>query len=130
VNVEFASGVRVRLVELHQTETYEGLLEGLPTTEMNAETIKALREERPGVYVIPPIETPIEWNEKRPYPFGRPASLPGIRCLVRLRSWDGDFFREGAFAWFQGTWGLPIDDAALEAFRRLHWAAHSAKHEV
>ena len=130
VEIEFATRVRVRLVELRQTVTYEGLLEGLPTTEMNARHIEALRLERPGVYVIPPIETAIEWSEKRPYPFGRPASLPGIQCLARLRSSDGLFFREGAFAWFQGTWGLPIDDAALEAFRHLDWAAHSERHEV
>lgn len=42
VEIELRGGVRARLVQLEQSGFYEGLLEGVPTREMNARSIAAL----------------------------------------------------------------------------------------
>lgn len=121
--IEFASGGRVRLVELNQSRTYGGLLEGLPTRDSNARHLEALSQKYPGLSIVQAVETPIEWSDDRPYPFGEPARLPAIECVARLQSVeDGIYFRTGVFAWFQSSWALPIDGTVLELFRSLAWS--------
>ncbi len=130
LEIELAGGVRVRLVELHQVETYDGLLEGVPRTKTNALHIERLREKYPGICVLPPVETPLS-SAPRPHPFGPPARLPSIQCVARFKAMeDGCAYREGRFAWFQPTWAPPIDAAALEAFRRLDWPSCSTRYEL
>jgi hypothetical protein len=129
--IEFAGGVRVRLVELHQVETYDGLLEGVPRTRTNARHVDAIREAHPGICVLPPVETPLPSSPtSRVHPFGLPARLPSVQCVARFEANEvGSAYREGRFAWFQPTWALPIDAAVLEAFRHLDWTSCSTRHE-
>ncbi|MEM7607583.1 MAG: hypothetical protein AAF411_19690 [Myxococcota bacterium] len=129
--IEFANGERVRLVELRQTETYEGLLEGLPTEEMNARRISALRNKHPNLYVLPAKQTPIEWHHERAYPFGTPASLPPVQCVGRMYALEeGIYFRTATFAWFQSAWALPIEPPVLMAFREIEWSEVTVREEL
>ena len=130
--IEFASGEGVQLIELRQLAHYEGLLEGLPTREMNARYLDGLRRTRPEVRLIPPLETPIEWSEARAYPFGTPSALPPVLCEARFRGRDDDplYVREASVAWFQSTWAFPIDEAILTALRALDWLSISSRHEI
>ena len=131
IEIEFAHGVLVQLAELHQKRTYEGLLEGLPTKEMNSQQIQALRNEHRSLHLIQPTERPIEWEGPTPYPFGTPSSLPPIQCVARLQAREDPVsIREGIFAWFQGTWAPPIEEATLGEFGRLDWVKHSQRQEL
>lgn len=129
--IEFLHQVSVDVIGLAQSESYEGLLAGLPTKEMNARRIEQLRAENPGVHLLPPVETPIEWTRPRPYPFGTPASLPLVLCVSRLRTVeDGIYERTATFAWFQDTWAFPIETSALTVFRTLDWSEHTTRQEL
>lgn len=128
---EFSSGVRVSLVEMRQTAHYEGLLEGLPTREMNAAFLARLRSARPELHVLPPLETAIEWSGPRAYPFGTPATLPPVLCEARFRaSDDGLHVREASVAWFQSTWAFPVEPAALGSLQALDWRTVSVRREL
>jgi hypothetical protein len=118
---------------LQQELTYEGLLEGLPTTKWNRRIIEAAlartaerTQETP--WLFEPVETPIAWSEERPYPFGEPSSLPGVLCVGEFASRQHD--RSGMWGiscltivWFQDEWALPIDPSALEAIQKIDWNA-------
>jgi hypothetical protein len=89
--VTLSTGQEVVLEELNQRLTYEGLIEGLPTTSLNKKHLDSLvaeqREKRPKtpVYLLTPAETPMKWSGER-YPFGTPARLPGVTCIARFGS--------------------------------------------
>ena len=129
--IEFAGGVRAGIVGLRQRETYEGLIEGLPTREMNARKLERLREDHPGVHIVHAVQVPIERPGLPPYPFGTPVSLPHVQCVARLYAVeDGIYFRHGVFAWFQEQWAMPIMPVVVDAFLRLNWAEVSELDEI
>ena len=84
----------IPLAELHQIYVYEGLLEGLPTKEMNLRHLERapvqVQQNFPYIpvepYLVPPGETPIEYRREGSYPFGEPSRLPAIQCIGRWRS--------------------------------------------
>jgi uncharacterized protein (TIGR02996 family) len=127
------SGRSIRLRELRQWDVYEGLLEGLPTTEMNSRTIEGvltgLRQEHGcEPYLIRPEERPLKHLE--PYPFGTPAALPGIVCVGRFDSYQPvrDASRDGSMlpvAWFQDEFAFPIDPVVREQIRAIDWDRHA-----
>ena len=77
------------LQELTQRLTYEGLMEGLPTSHTNNAYLKHLVEEQRAkpsqipVYLVNPAETLISAPT---YPRGSPATLPGVTCIGRFQS--------------------------------------------
>lgn len=128
---------KVSMIALNQSRTYEGLLEGLPTTEMNVRTIARAIVSAQKIWgdapqLIPPKVTPISVSRK--YPFGDPASIPGILCLSR---WESGFESRGdldgsamcTIVWFQSEFALPIDEAVAVQIRSLNWNSVSTFHQ-
>ncbi len=130
-----ASGREVQLVELRQELVYHGLLEGLPTREMNQGIIDQLRDdarERAGghvPYVIEPVQTPIDYPGR--YPFGDPAMLPVIACVGDFESHGRDvmYLTRLTVIWFQDDYAFPLGDAARAAIVALDWDAHAEEQE-
>jgi len=131
--IQLSSGRDIFLAALNQSHTYAGLLEGVPHKEMNQRIVEyALQGARklwPGTpYLIPPVESPIALGHE--YPFGTPASIPGIICSARFKSFsaarDGDMdYSELSFVWFQPAFALPIDEQILAAIGSTDWDAHA-----
>lgn len=127
--IQLDSGRRIRLTALDQWGTYAGLLEGLPTREMNARIIQetlegARRRWHFPPYLIQPAEKPIEIV--RSYPFGTPASIPEITCVAHFDCFDKvrDPNLDGStlpLVWFQADFAFPIEEAIQTQIRALDW---------
>jgi hypothetical protein len=132
-----STGRELGLQELAQQLTYEGLLEGLPTRESNRSRLDRLVAERAKVrpvYLVAPIETPIDPGPGRTYPFGSPAALPEVTCIGRFRSEpigekDPICYSELTIVWFQSEFAMPIERAVLEEIARLDWDAVASNFE-
>jgi hypothetical protein len=135
--IDLPSGRRLQLQELRQYWTYEGLLEGLPTTEQNETRLERLVSDPRnwfypgGPYLIRPAEEPLEYRGERPYPFGTPSALPAVTCIGRFTSLDParDQARDYSglvIIWFQREFALPIDAAVVDQIRSLDWERHAA----
>ncbi len=132
-DVTLLSGREIRLMELQQSWTYEGLLEGLPTDRMNKRHLDGLLSERRGkpypqgpVHLIVPTERPIEYSADRPYPFGTPAELPHVTCIGRFESRavareESCYYSGLVVIWFQDEFAYPIDPGVMEKLRALDW---------
>lgn len=116
---------------LHQYAAYSGLLEGLPTREMNRDIVKTAVESAPkythqsAVHLIEPIEYPVEYDGV--YPFGQPAALPSVACFMLLEC--NHVFRDEnmhgsalTVVWFQKNYAMPIDALILEEIKQIPWA--------
>ncbi len=123
----------IRLLELHQSHVYEGLLEGLPTKEMNRRILEGIperiRKKFPYIpvesYLVPPVETPMEYRSGKEYPFGEPARLPPILCVGRWDSFEFgnlDFdYSTLVIVWFQDHLALPIDAEIVSHIEKIDW---------
>jgi hypothetical protein len=119
---------QVSIKSIKQRLTYDGLLEGLPTKEMNGRIMVGLKEDARKfcqlneVYLIEPEQKTIEYNGR--YPFGEPAQLPSVICIVELRSYSvfkdktKDYSALGLI-WFQDNFMFPIDSNILEKIKTL-----------
>ena len=127
-----SSGHTVRVLELRQSRTYEGLLEGLPTTKSNARTLEYLVKAAAADYprygaplLLPCKETLTPWEEPQPYPFGTPATLPGVICIARLGSLqaarDGDWSAM-IVIWLQNDFAFPIAEPIMQRLIDIDWA--------
>jgi len=125
-------GTSIDLLSLNQRVVYEGLMEGVPTREMNREIIEDMLTEHPGAHLVEPAETPIEL--KRPYPFGTPASLPLLACAARFRGpgrTDAVLYQTHlTVLWFQDTWAFPVAADVVAAIQRLSWMDIAKETEV
>ncbi|MCO6456993.1 MAG: hypothetical protein J5I93_16965 [Pirellulaceae bacterium] len=131
---KLSNGRVIRLVAIDQWRTYSGLLEGVPTIEMNERhirrTMDTARERRHfDPYLIPPVMTPIEPG--RDYPFGTPASIPEITCIGQFDCFDTarDKAMDGStlpIVWFQKDFAFPIDEVIQEHLRLLDWEKHAS----
>lgn len=131
------TGRSIYLDQLRQFSVYRGLLEGLPTTDLNRRLIDDLlrRESANGMtpYLIPPTETPIPWDRDEPYfggRFGTPAALPEIGCVAEFRSFDPvrnpeEHYSWLVIIWFQRDFAFPIDPAALKSLLEIDWERHA-----
>jgi uncharacterized protein (TIGR02996 family) len=131
---ELRSGRAVGLLEIRQFGVYAGLLEGLPTREMNRRHINRLvgeetrGENRP--YVIEPPARPIQYENTRPYPFGIPEEIPAVACVGSFTSSGGarDKGRDGSaltIIWFQHAFAFPVDPGVREQIRAIDWDRHA-----
>jgi hypothetical protein len=138
--ITLSTGRTLMLQELTQRLTYEGLLEGLPTSKANKSYLDRLldeqraRQSRTPVFLLRPVETPIDFPSGRPYPFGSPAHLPGVTCIGRFRSdpigqEDGPDCSELTIIWLQREFAMPIEPSASEEMARLDWDALAANFE-
>jgi len=122
----------VRVLEIRQSRTYEGLLEGLPTTKSNARKLENLAKTAAADYarygaplLLPCDETLTPWDEPQPYPFGIPATLPGVICTARLGATqaarDGDW-SEMIVIWLQDDFAFPIAEPIMQRLVEIDWA--------
>jgi hypothetical protein len=129
--ITLSTGRKLGLCALTQELTYEGLLEGVPTTTINKRhmdsLVAELRAKRGdnSVYLVTPVERPIYLGQGEQYPFGPPAHLPGVTCVGRFRS-DPIVEKPGCFSeltiiWCQRDFALPIYPSVLEEITRLDW---------
>lgn len=133
--------VSIYLDTLHQTRTYAGLLEGVPTQEMNQRLLQdAIRTAtvmfKPAPpFLIPAVQTPIDMGSGRKYPFGTPMALPPIRCIATFNSYFPTREGEGADAstmtliWYQQEFAMPIDPKVREAIRAIDWLKEATDFE-
>lgn len=130
IDYKLHEGRSIHLVAIDQWGTYEGLLEGVPTSEMNKRIISdaiAKTKERYKVspYLIKPIETPIQMDVK--YPFGNPASIPAITCIgnfncrivARDKKMDASMM---PVVWFQQDFAFPVDNKILSEIELIPWS--------
>ncbi len=134
---DLRSGRRIELCELRQYCTYEGLIEGLPTAERNKQRLEQLvadHRDKPypgGPYLIRPTETPIEYLQGEPYPFGTPSALPAITCIGRFTSLDPVSNKSLEYAsglmviWSQNEFAFPIDPDVAAQILEIDWEAHA-----
>lgn len=130
-----ASGRTIRLCSLRQWAVYSGLLEGLPTREMNAAQIdhvcsKARARNGHEPFLIEPAQAPIEYPGR--YPFGEPAVLPSIGCEAEFVSSGDDVGHYTCLTviWFQDDYAFPLSSEAEQALFALDWTNLAKQQEV
>ena len=114
-----------------------GLVEGLPTVEMNRGILNRTLEETRRLgwhanrYLIEPTEEPIGMEGDR-YPFGEPAALPSVACVELLHSRGPDPTKYSSLTviWFQSSFAFPIEDAALGQIKEIDWDAKAAVDDI
>ncbi|HBX77254.1 MAG TPA: hypothetical protein DEG43_06395 [Acidimicrobiaceae bacterium] len=132
-----SSGRLVTATNVEQWRVYAGLIEGLPTQEMNRTKVERAEQEaieRWGgpVILIPPNEQPVPWNSDRPYPFGTPSALPAIGVRAHFTSSEVDPLAMSSLTivWFQEDWAPPVDASVLAAIRSVEWEARAKVFEI
>lgn len=127
---DLPSGRTIKLLAIDQYYTYEGLLLGVPTWEMNQDMMDRLiaRYVHPAEYGVPlllePDQQPIEVSESRQV-LGTPARLPSVTCIARFDS-DGQLGTDDIWSvlrviWFQEDFAFPIEDRALRQIAEIDW---------
>ena len=119
---------RSSLLALDQYYTYEGLLLGVPTREMNQEMMDRLiaRYVHPAEYGVPLLLEPEQQPLDVPahiHRLGTPARLPSVTCIASFNSGrpasdTDDIWSVLRVIWFQDEFAFPIADRALRADRR------------
>ena len=129
-----ASGRKIRLLALNQYYTYEGLLLGVPTWEINQDMMDHLvaRYVHPAEYGVPlllePEQQPLDVPEHR-HVDGTSATLPSVTCIGRFNS-DGQLGTDDIWSvlrviWYQEDFAFPIDDRALRQIAEIDWETHA-----
>lgn len=121
-DIRLRSGGTISCKRIRQWQTYTGLLEGLPTRQMNQSTIDQLmKEERERgwwagePYLVPPVVTPIDYLQGKKYPFGDPEALPGVGCVARFGApAPNACSAELTVIWFQDEFAFPMDPRVVE----------------
>ena len=129
-----ASGRKIRLLAIDQYYTYEGLLLGVPTWEMNQDMMDRLVASyvHPAEYGVPlllePEQRPIDLPEHRQV-HGTPAALPSVTCIARFNSGGqlgtDDIWSVLRVIWFQEGFAFPIEDRALRQIAEIDWERHA-----
>jgi hypothetical protein len=134
--IRLNSGITISLVCLFQYRTYSGLLEGLPTRELNKTLIQqaiSYATEKLWMggtpHLIPPTETALgiprhDWFDQD----DEPAEIPGVACLATFQSMSSarDLDADCSslrVVWFQGNFGPPAEPDVLSKIRALDWPA-------
>lgn len=118
------------LVNLRQTLTYSGWLEGYPTTEDNRHLLEELRgPDEP--YLIEPVEK--VWGDEC-YGPRKPAFLPAVTCRAEFESTKLERDPDGyasvlPVTWFQDQFAFPIDPLVLERLVALDWEGRATDWE-
>lgn len=135
--IQLNSGHSIHLIRIDQWETYGGLLEGVPTKELNERIINrtiegAKRQWHFAPYLIQPLETPIKMD--RDYPFGTPASIPDIICVTKFDCFDTvqDKNMDAStlsIIWFQAEFAFPIDEKVQTQIQSIDWNQYASDYQ-
>jgi hypothetical protein len=123
-------GRDIYLSSLNQWQTYGGLLEGIPTIDLNRRIIERTfvqaSQNSNAVHVVFAPETPIDDSD---YRFGKPATLDPITCVGQFESNAiGESLSHGSvltLIWFQPQFAFPISDPALTAIQTIDWVKYA-----
>ncbi len=139
ISVELITGRKINLQNLEQHRTYSGMLEGLPSPELNDRIIECLvsshtrYEEAPLVIHAPRGLEHLHEDEKPAFERSRlnPEILPCITCIGSFESNEptarGAVEDEDACAsrvkliWFQDEWAMPIAPEIIEKIKAFDW---------
>ncbi|MBS2000357.1 MAG: hypothetical protein JST44_02565 [Cyanobacteria bacterium SZAS LIN-5] len=144
--LQIASGMAITLTSIHQSMTYSGWLEGVPSTEWNDQIIeetlaRAARQHcfhGGSPYLIAPerrdfLRRPGDMNDSCP---SRPAEwLPLVSCIASFksvfpaRSKTKDL-SYATVVWFQGEYCFPIDETVLKKLQEIDWDGIAADVEI
>lgn len=124
----------VKVTSLYQWHTYTGLIEGVPTDNMNKKILETIHKRATSLtdiknyYLIEPPQTPIDIG--RAYPFGKPMRLPSITCAVGLKYHGTSNAAIGGTSHltlicFQETFALPFEPTILKEISTLDWFSHA-----
>lgn len=121
----------IALTELRLRSTYSGLIEGVPTRQVNeriiAHLLRTAESSYPGrpVHLIPPEVTARGGSNHRGEPF---EDLPAVACIGAFDSDEIDpahnsgwYFSALVVVWFQATADPPTNDNAPAGLRSLPW---------
>lgn len=131
--LEMNDGREIYLERLTQSLTYEGLIEGVPSSEMNRQYLAGLmarpaeRHFERSCYVVQPQERRVS----RPGLLAELGWLPRITCVgvfgSRSAARDPDADMSCLrIIWLQDHFALPIAPDALAEIKALDWAARAA----
>jgi uncharacterized protein (TIGR02996 family) len=137
-DIRLASGRWIYLNSLRQERVYAGLLEGLPTRDLNQGIIDRLVEgerrahphdELPPL-LLTPEQRPIKHSKREYYPFGEPAQLPEFSCVGHFISHSparnmGMMMSTLTVIWFQDEFAPPIGPDVWPQFRAIDWDQHA-----
>jgi hypothetical protein len=137
--ITLLSGRDVQLRMLHQRLTYEGWLEGLPSSRENDEMLRSTLKDAQR-YCAAGAEPILIQPKRREYhhhpgeSFPRrdvagarwPEFLPSVTCIAVLQSGQlardsSKVFSDVTVVWFQDEFALPIDPCVIEQLRALDW---------
>jgi hypothetical protein len=138
--LKLKSGRTIRLAELRQVATYEGLLEGLPTAEKNKNLIKRLLADRQNqAHGAPPVMLPFEERRidlppEHKYPFGTPSALPSVTVTARFTSLAPTSGADGdgsalVVIWFQHSFAYPPSAELVSQLESLDWERNAGSYE-
>ena len=135
--ISLDSGRSIALEEIHQHLTYAGLLEGLPTKNINQSIISEMNtiaqnkiwvSTKP--YIVKPNQSPVELSEERQLYYQNksseftPLALPKIACIGQFISApvnDNFMFSSLTIVWFQEKWMGSIDKITLKEIESINW---------
>jgi hypothetical protein len=132
VTIALKSERTIRLVMLHQSLTYEGLMLGYPHRFANDNIIAGAMQEAPRIagqwgqpYLIPPVETPGDTPAEH-LRVGPHLNLPGVICTARFESFLPANNPYASYSvllvvWFQEELAMPIDKPVLDALGEIDW---------
>lgn len=136
--IRLHDGRTIALTSLLQSRTYEGLIEGLPTVEMNQRIIDSVIHQAKTQWhdvplLIEPVGEPIKTS--RPYPFGHTVSIPSIQCISRWTSsfesqGDLDGFSSLTVVFFQDSFAMPIAPEIISRIVECDWDRLATFHEI
>ncbi|CAN3978525.1 hypothetical protein [Kitasatospora purpeofusca] len=138
--VVLASGRSVELSILRMAETYDGLLMGYPTREMNdgivAEAVEQAEKDYPS-FPVHLVEPPRESHEIRRPTFGPMEQLPRVLCTGFFTSEPVNpeldsvlHFSRLVVVWFQADSALPSPGTAAPGLCDVPWDAKADDREV
>jgi hypothetical protein len=143
INIQLSSGRTVFLTGFECSGTYDSLLEGWPTVEINKSVIDStLRKARhlwskagSPVHMIEPVCTPnphegsktfTDWVQRILRSGNRPAPwLPPVNCIANLQSSPKD--KTDSWTWLVVVWfqnpffDQPLQDVLKKALENIPW---------
>lgn len=140
MEIPLNTGRRIYLQHLNQSPTYEGLLLGLPSRELNEALVnefqqKALETLRVGyAHVITPTVLEVDCTPERRQSYlerGKHVErIPAIGCTALFHSSgvrrkdDPDIAIGSVLAvvWFQDDFALPIDPRVVTQIKKIRWS--------
>ena len=130
--IKLNSGRIIYLCSLDQYRTYGGLIEGLPTKEINEEIImRAVAEAKKHYdiepYLIQPTQQlykPERYEDRRGDDI--PMTIPNIICVGVFESKKParDFAHDISMitiVWFQNAFAFPIDEIVMSRIKMINW---------